>query len=146
MLRRLLRLDSRARADLLRAQREILVAHLLCLVRPVGQLVRPSDTTQTPSVEPVVPPSARARALAEAVDIVARRGLTRPQCLVRSLALCRLLERSGEPGSVLRVGVRRTDTGFAAHAWVEVGGEVLGDEAWHVQTFAPIPVSVRGRE
>lgn len=55
-------------------------------------------------------------------------------CLVRSLAVYRLLVRGGR-APVLRIGVR-TDDAFAAHAWVEVDGEVVtpegpGFEDWH---------------
>lgn len=43
-------------------------------------------------------------------------------CLRRSLVMGHVLRRH-DP--VLRVGVRRTDDGFAAHAWVEVAGEAV---------------------
>ena len=59
-----------------------------------------------------------------------RYGPWRGACLVRSLALHRLLERGGVPGSVVRVGVRLggdSNPAFEAHAWVEVQGVVVGD-------------------
>jgi hypothetical protein len=43
-------------------------------------------------------------------------------CLRRSLVMGHVLRRH-DP--VLRIGVRRTDGGFAAHAWVEVAGEAV---------------------
>ena len=43
-------------------------------------------------------------------------------CLRRSLVMGHVLRRH-DP--VLRIGVRRTDGGFSAHAWVEVAGEAV---------------------
>jgi Transglutaminase-like superfamily len=48
---------------------------------------------------------------------------TDSRCLVRSLVYLSLLCRRGVAGSLV-IGVR-TEPGFAAHAWVEVGGEPL---------------------
>lgn len=42
-------------------------------------------------------------------------------CLSRSLALRRLLASAGVD-AVVRIGTRREDGRFAAHAWVETGG------------------------
>ena len=47
-------------------------------------------------------------------------------CLSRSLALWWLLLRQGIY-SELRVGVRKNEGNFEAHAWVEHGGQVLSD-------------------
>lgn len=49
-------------------------------------------------------------------------------CLSRSLTLWHLLRRQGVAAD-LRIGVRRADGAFQAHAWVEVGGAVLNDDA-----------------
>lgn len=49
-------------------------------------------------------------------------------CLARSLVLCSLL-RDAAVDAQLRFGVRLTGGGWEAHAWVEVGGEVIGDPA-----------------
>jgi len=49
----------------------------------------------------------------------------RPTCLTRSMALNYLLRRHGLPAE-LRIGVRKTDERFAAHAWVECAGEAFG--------------------
>lgn len=145
MLRHLLALDRRAAADLLRAQVAILVAHARCLLERKGALVSAHDAAgdAAPASAGTSRPGPRAFEIAEAVDIVARRGVTRPQCLVRSMALRRLLEREGVQDVRLRVGVRRTERGFAAHAWVEAGGVIVGDAAGHVRSFAPVAVTVR---
>jgi hypothetical protein len=47
-------------------------------------------------------------------------------CLTQSLALQFLLARSGRSSSV-RIGVARPAGRFAAHAWVECGGQLLLD-------------------
>ncbi len=52
----------------------------------------------------------------------------RPSCLDRSFALWSLLRRYGIAGE-LHIGACKTDDRFAAHAWVELDGEVLNDSA-----------------
>ena len=54
------------------------------------------------------------------------------------MALSRMLETRGITGAVVRVGVRRTNGEFLAHAWVELNGETLGDADDHVGTFIPL--------
>lgn len=50
-----------------------------------------------------------------------------PSCLARSMALRRLLRGDGLDGQ-LQIGVRQeSGSGFEAHAWVEIGGEPVGD-------------------
>jgi len=66
--------------------------------------------------------------------------LHRPKCLERAVALDRMLRRAGIDDGRIRVGVRLREGGFEAHAWVELGGVVLGDEEWHVRTFTPVTV------
>ena len=70
------------------------------------------------------------------VDVAARRGVYHPTCLERSLVLWALLrQRHVESG--LRIGVRLTQAGFEAHAWVEYQGAVVNDAPDIAQTFAP---------
>jgi hypothetical protein len=80
----------------------------------------------------------RAESLAEAIGTAATYGLFRPLCLVRALALQDLLTRHGITGSEIRVGVRRRDGVFAAHAWVRWGDTLLGDDPAHVATFTEV--------
>jgi transglutaminase-like putative cysteine protease len=47
-------------------------------------------------------------------------------CLARSIVLVSLLKRRGIPAE-LRIGVRKTEGGFEAHAWVEAAGTILND-------------------
>ncbi len=64
--------------------------------------------------------------IARAVDIAARNRPAPASCLVRSLALERLLRQAGYAAH-LRLGVQRTTGQLQGHAWVEVGGRVVGD-------------------
>jgi hypothetical protein len=47
-------------------------------------------------------------------------------CLKRSLILLRLLRKRGIPAE-LRLGVRKVDDDFSAHAWIECAGRTLLD-------------------
>lgn len=62
-------------------------------------------------------------------------------CLVRALALQRILSKRGYP-SELRIGVARTAKGFEAHAWLVDGTEILvgaGQEANEFRVLASWP-------
>jgi hypothetical protein len=49
-----------------------------------------------------------------------------------------MLQERGINGALVRVGVRRANGEFLAHAWVEMAGETLGDADDHVGTFVPL--------
>ncbi len=150
-LGRLVSLTSIERADLFRAQWAILLARLELRTRATGALLRrrsedewnvgpcrdaPFGCRADPAGMLSRPAEAeRARALELAVRRAATYGPVRTTCLLRAAALQRLLERAGIRGSRLRIGVRRADDLFAAHAWVELGELVLGDQPRHVRTF-----------
>lgn len=125
-----------------RAQRALLVAQVQLWTTPRGALLAPqAETAEERGALPPLPPiSIRDVAWrnARAVRRAARYGLFRPKCLARSLALQRLLERDGVQGSVIRVGVRRTDGRFAAHAWVELAGRVIGDDRETVAAYTDL--------
>jgi hypothetical protein len=80
----------------------------------------------------------RARAIALAVSRAAEHGLFRPYCLVRAIALQDLLIANGIHGSAVRVGVRREDGEFSAHAWIVWRDEILGDRPEHVARFTEV--------
>jgi hypothetical protein len=67
----------------------------------------------------------RATAMSRLVDVAARHTV-RNTCLHRSLALWWLLGRCGVR-SQIRIGTRRQQRRFEAHAWVEIGGVVIND-------------------
>jgi hypothetical protein len=68
----------------------------------------------------------RARLTAHMVYAAERHGLFRPTCLALSMTLWWLLERQGIE-SHLRVGIRKEDGKFEAHAWVERDGAALNE-------------------
>lgn len=132
--KKLATLSAREWLDLLQAQWALISAQLTVRSRPIGTLATP--VLSTGAADPAR--GAEARRLALAIVRAARFGVFRPQCLVRSMALSRMLETRGITGAVVRVGVRRTNGEFLAHAWVELNGETLGDADDHVGTFIPL--------
>jgi hypothetical protein len=79
-----------------------------------------------------------ARRVALGVSRAADHGVFTPTCLVRSMAITSRLLREGIEGGTLRVGVARRNGEFVAHAWVEFGGEVIGDDASAVERYEPL--------
>jgi hypothetical protein len=121
--------------ELVQAQWSLLRAEVALRRRPVGLLAMPSSS------DPTTIDYARvdeARHIALSVVRAARFGVFRPKCLARSLAVCNMLADRGIAGAVLRIGVRRNEGDFLAHAWVEFGGETIGDADDHVGTFVPL--------
>ena len=128
-------------------QLALLWAQGLVWVRPQGELTGTRNRGAAPSAAPAgaaapaeVTPErmALARRIALGVTRAAAYGVFRPLCLVRAVALNALLERHRIHGSEVRVGVKRVAGKFEAHAWVEYGGVVLGDEEGHVRAFAEL--------
>lgn len=123
--------------EMLAAQAALLRAQLEVWARPRGALpiraalLVPETAAREQMNDPVV------TRISRALGRAARYGVFRPTCLVRALALQRMLRRRGFPDSSVRVGVRRPSGGGAllAHAWVEYRGAVLADEEWRVRQF-----------
>ncbi len=73
------------------------------------------------------------------VNLAARRGLWRANCLERSLVTCWIAVNRGIPAD-LRIGLRQDEDGERRfHAWVEADGRVINDSpmvASEYQTFA----------
>jgi len=131
---KLAKLSLRDWRELFEAQWALLVAQSMLRSRPMGALATPVAAV----VEADPTRMADARRLSLAMVRAARFGVFRPQCLARSVALSRMLSAHGISGGVVRVGVRKKDGEFLAHAWVELGGETLGDADEHVGTFVPL--------
>jgi hypothetical protein len=167
-LRRAAALSRAERRELARAQAALLAAQLRVWTRPAGRLVRLGPLTadapgttgpggayagvppggepggaDSTSGRPSARPTAHADALARAVDRAARAGLFRPACLVRALALHRLLGRAGVGGGRIRIGVRTEGPRLRAHAWVEVDGAALGEDGRRAGGFLPLPGEAR---
>jgi len=72
-------------------------------------------------------------------------GPANPNCLERSMTLWWMLRRNGVNGE-LHIGARKESGRFEAHAWVELGGQVLNDGVevhQHYARFdAPIAAAV----
>jgi hypothetical protein len=80
-------------------------------------------------------PQSQAHRTAALVRLATRYTPFHATCLHRSLTLWWLLRRQGIPGD-LRIGVRRQDGRFEAHAWVEYQSTVLNDTPDVNQRFA----------
>ncbi len=63
-----------------------------------------------------------------AVRSVELHGPATPNCLERSMTLWWLLRREGIEGE-LHIGARKSGSRLEAHAWLELGGQVLNDSA-----------------
>lgn len=136
LIGKLIRLRPREWVDLLRAQAALLVAQVVVWTRPHGRLVSRNPVPPAPA-QAHAHAAPRAEALARAIHRAAHYGLTRPACLVRAIALRRMLTSSGFD-AVVRVGVRQRNGRLDAHAWVELDGAVLGDHESHTESFTEL--------
>ncbi len=78
----------------------------------------------------------RAHEAAVAIDIAARRGIWKANCLQRSVVLWRELLRLGVNGN-LRIGVGPGTARPEMHAWVEVADVVVNDAPDVCEQFRP---------
>lgn len=142
-LRRSIRLVRDHWRDLLAAQFAVLEAHRAVrscetgLLSPPSPEGEPADHGSSPPGGELVSAAQRTRAerLAWAVDVISRWGVARAECLVRALALSKLLRDRGLPAGRIRIGVRRGEREVEAHAWIEWAGGVLGDDPEAVASF-----------
>lgn len=134
LFRKLRAIGGRGWTDLLQAQAALLRARRRVRHEPIGALaIRAAVTPDEVRGDPE-----RAYALALAVTRAARFGLFRPYCLVQALAVRDLLHRHGISGASIRIGVRRHEGEFQAHAWVAWGRHILGDRPEHVRRFTEV--------
>lgn len=94
------------------------------------------QATSPAPARPAAAPRRPVAATARMVDVAAHRGAPRGTCLTRSLTLWWLLRWQGVD-SDLRIGVRRSDRKFEAHAWLERDGVVLNDRPDVSQDYSP---------
>ena len=80
-----------------------------------------------------------------AVRSVELHGPTNPNCLERSMTLWWMLRRDGVDGE-LHIGARKDGGRFEAHAWVELGGQVLNDGAEVHQHYARFDAPIAAAE
>lgn len=121
--------------DLVLAQWWLLAALWTVRRRPRGGLLRP---VSVPERAGGPRNDERLERLAVAVDRVSRYGLFRPTCLVRAVALESQIRRANAGPAVVRVGVTQVSGELLAHAWIELEGQVIGDEPSHVRRFTPL--------
>jgi hypothetical protein len=79
--------------------------------------------------------SGHAAMAAHMVNAADRHGLVHPSCLAKSLTLRWLLRREGI-ASDLRIGIRKENEKFEAHAWVELEGAALNEPEEHHRHYA----------
>jgi hypothetical protein len=91
-----------------------------------------ADRLETPTGAAPHPTPERA---AQLIDRVARIVPWRVTCLDRSLALARVLRRTGVSPQ-LCLGVRRTDGELEFHAWLEIDGRVVNDDLETVSSYS----------
>lgn len=72
---------------------------------------------------------------ARMVNAADSHGVVHPSCLAKSLTLWWLLARQGI-ASNLRIGIRKHNEKFEAHAWVEHQGTALNEHQEHHQHYA----------
>lgn len=136
---RVVRIGRRGWRAIIEAQWRLLAAQLLVWRTPIGELIAERATAGPVTASAMTPQQWQtAVQAAAAVRRAAERGIFRPRCLVRSVALTRMLDARGIRGSAIGIGVRVNDGGFAAHAWVELGGRMLGELPQHTRSFVRI--------
>lgn len=120
---------ARAAFDVVEATVAVARSRRIVARRPIGSLVGRAELP-VPSPDATGPSPTLRRAAdrwAAAVDRALRWVPGDTACLVRASALRELLARHGVPGAVVRIGVRRGERGFEAHAWVEEGGTPIAE-------------------
>ncbi|MEO7967053.1 MAG: lasso peptide biosynthesis B2 protein [Gemmatimonadaceae bacterium] len=138
LVRRLFSISSREWADLFSAQRSLLRAEWRMRSRPKGALLDRWSSANAEAHSVAQTDVARALEIGKAVRRVAFHAVPRSQCLVRSLAICEMLEHENIRGAIVRIGVQPRRSELEAHAWVELGGTIIGDTPEHVGNFAPL--------
>ena len=135
MLPPVLRLTCRELCVAVWAQLELLYARALVSLRPIGRLIAPVRVRDT-SIASHRAVAAEITEIVRAVDRATRRGLFRPRCLARAIALHRMIERRGIRGTVVRIGVKTSGSRLLAHAWVEYRGVTIGEQHSAVAEFS----------
>ena len=126
--------------DVGEAQLALLRAELRRRTKPAGALVQPMPSEDKPHFVSAEERKAFGR-FSLAVDRAARYGVFRPQCLCSAMALSGLLAARGFEAHRIRIGVRKDDSTFSAHAWVELDDGLqqhTGDNASRFTTLTSV--------
>jgi len=132
-LRRFRKLSRVDRRDLLRAALLLPVISISLRMRGFVRTKNWLQKKYLPQGNQLETPQDQLRAVSAArmVRVAGRLGGGRASCLEESLALLWLLGETGIAAE-LRIGVRKTQEKFEAHAWVEYEGKALNEpEARH---------------
>jgi len=139
-LQRFKALDAAARGLFLRASALLPLISVGLVVRGFGatraalQRFLPSQNQAT--AQPVHPDNGEVSRTARMVRAAAHFSPRRFTCLEKSLALWWLLGRQGI-ASTVRIGTRKKEGNFEAHAWVECGGVAFDEQEEPRQRYAP---------
>ena len=126
--------------DLAEASWTLASAHAALRWQSPARVIARAISPQTTRAAAFTP--ARLQQVTWLVGVAGRRVMPVP-CLSRSVALARVLARRGVATSI-RVGVRTIDGRLDAHAWVELDGRVINDDAAHVRQYAPFAEPLTG--
>ena len=85
----------------------------------------------------------KARHLHELVRLASRLHLLSMTCLPRTLTLRRMLLRR-DIAAVVRIGVRKEEKRYQAHAWVEAGGAQVGEPEDVTERFQRFGIGLGG--
>jgi hypothetical protein len=125
--------------DVAIAQVSLMHAQAQLWLRPVGEFLDTGVEDRSKYRIPLVDADwGTADRWGRAVNRAATHGIGSPQCLVRALALSKLLERSGIVGHKVLIGVRWRDGAFIAHAWVELADRIVGDTESNTASFVKL--------
>jgi hypothetical protein len=115
----------------------IVLAVRLCLWLVPSRVLLRYVSRRVARAVPVDAVDARVRRIGWAVRAASRR-VPQATCLTQALSAQLLLAREGY-ASTLRIGVSRQEQiGFAAHAWLEIGGcTLIGGQSAHL--YRPLP-------
>ena len=80
----------------------------------------------------------RAQAL---VGTAANHGFYRANCLRKAITTWWLLRKKGLNPTIC-FGAKKEGEGLAAHAWVELAGEPLGESSENLETYQPLESSI----
>lgn len=136
-LRRFRKLEPEARRIFLRAAILLPLLSLSLRVRGFGgtqaslQRFLPAANQKTKDAL-----EAEAALMVRMVRAAVHHGVGRPSCLEESLVLWWLLGRRGI-ASQLRIGIRKENAKFEAHAWVELEGAALNEPEARHHHYAP---------
>jgi hypothetical protein len=129
----------RSIADVARAWLAVRRAQATKQDRPLGELVGRDPNVLADGRHPL---DARVRGQGErwglAVDRALRLVPGDRSCLIRATALRDLLVMDGLAKATVRIGVRRDQRGFTAHAWVELDGTPIAELSGGQGEFTPL--------